>query len=227
MNLRLTSLSVAGTAAVLSILSACSEAPPTEPGSGGAAGTGAAGKAGGAGVAGGGAGGTTAGASGGGAGGTTAGVSGGGAGGSTAGLGGGGTAGSASGSGGQAGGASGSGSGGTIPATFDTLKLVIEYTAPTPCMAADCHGGDHHPLKLALDDGLYSRLTTYMSVNCGNIPIVTPGDPSRSALVKLLKGPCGMTPRMPNGCTEQDGNCLPAEYIAAIEQWVANGAPPQ
>jgi hypothetical protein len=220
MNLRLTSLSVAGTAALISILAACSEAPPTEPGSGGAAGTGAAGKAGGAGVAGGGSGGTTAGAGGGGAGGTTAGVSGGGSGGSTAGLGGGG-------SGGQAGGASGSGSGGTIPATFDTLKLVIEQTAPTPCVAADCHGGEHHPLKLALDDGLYSRLTTYMSVNCGNIPVVTPGDPSRSALVKLLKGPCGMTPRMPNGCTEQDGNCLPADYIAAIEQWVANGAPPQ
>jgi hypothetical protein len=34
-----------------------------------------------------------------------------------------------------------------------------------------------------------------------------------------------MTPRMPYMCTEQDGNCIPDEYIAAITQWIANGAP--
>jgi hypothetical protein len=30
---------------------------------------------------------------------------------------------------------------------------------------------------------------------------------------------------MPNGCTPESNNCLPAEYVAAIERWIALGAP--
>jgi len=85
---------------------------------------------------------------------------------------------------------------------------------------------------LVVSDQLYTELTTYVSVECGNIPIVTPGNPAQSALIKLLKAPCDdgigePIPRMPNGCTEDEfGNtCVPDEYIAAIEQWVASGAP--
>ena len=130
----------------------------------------------------------------------------------------------ASGAGGGAGGAG-------IPPTFDTLKFVLNGTNP-PCVASDCHGGTHMELPLlVVNDGLYTELTTYISVACGNIPIVTPGDPARSALVKVLKGPCGVEPdiipRMPNGCIEDqfDNTCVPNDYIAALEQWVLNGAP--
>jgi hypothetical protein len=127
-------------------------------------------------------------------------------------------------------GATGSGSGSSeqnIPPTFATLKLVLTGTRP-PCNAADCHGpGGPNPLQYWVkdDDKLYTTLTTHVSAECGNIPVVTPGDPSRSAIVKVLKGPCSAkVPQMPNGCTPEAGNCLPAEYVAAIERWIALGA---
>jgi hypothetical protein len=79
---------------------------------------------------------------------------------------------------------------------------------------------------MQLDDQLHMRLTTRISANCGNIPVVNPSKPQESALVKILKGPCGTTPRMPVGCVNDgDGGCIPDDYIIAIEQWIANGAP--
>ncbi len=118
--------------------------------------------------------------------------------------------------------------GNAIPPTFATLKLVLTEARP-PCAAADCHGpGGPNPLQYWVkdDDKLYETLTHHISVDCGNIPVVTPGDPSRSAIVKVLKGPCSAkVPQMPNGCRPQDNNCLPSEYVAAIERWIALGAP--
>ena len=71
-------------------------------------------------------------------------------------------------------------------------------------------------------------MTSLISHNCGELPIVSPGKPQDSALVKILKGPCGQTPRMPLGCVgADDGGCVPDEFIAAIEQWIAAGAPAQ
>jgi hypothetical protein len=65
-----------------------------------------------------------------------------------------------------------------------------------------------------------------ISKNCGNFPVVNPGKPQESAIVKILKGPCGTTPRMPIDCVDDgDSKCVPPEYIAAITQWIANGAP--
>ena len=115
-----------------------------------------------------------------------------------------------------------------IPPTFETLKLVLTGTHP-PCNAADCHGpGGPNPLQYWVkdDDKLYATLTRHVSVECGNLPVVTPGHPERSAIVKVLKGPCSSkVPQMPNGCTPEANNCLPAEYVAAIERWIALGAP--
>ena len=110
-----------------------------------------------------------------------------------------------------------------VPATFETFKFVV---TEVPCFGAGCHNDEQNPLNLQVDDQLYTRVTSGISVKCGNLPIVNPGNPQESAIVKILKGPCGSTPRMPLGCLEdQDANCVPAEYIAAIEQWIAAGAP--
>jgi hypothetical protein len=136
---------------------------------------------------------------------------------------------------GTAGGVGGSADGSSIPPTFETVKLVLEGGGPiTTCAAAPCHGVNGmappgRPLELPLnnDQQLYTNLTTYVSTACGNIKLVSPCDPAQSALPRILKGPCGMAPRMPYMCTEQDGNCIPDEYIAAITQWIANGAPKQ
>jgi hypothetical protein len=114
-------------------------------------------------------------------------------------------------------------SGSAIAATFDTLKFIITQTT---CFGAGCHNDDQNPLNLRLDDQLRTRLTTHISKNCGNIPIVNPGKPQESALLKILKGPCGPTARMPLGCvSDDDATCIPADYMAAITQWIALGAP--
>lgn len=100
------------------------------------------------------------------------------------------------------------------------------------CAAAPCHGlhgmaPPDHPLELPTNDDalLYTNLTTYVSKACNNTKLVTPGDPSQSALLTILRGPCGMTPRMPYGCSADNGDCIPDAYIAAVEHWIANGAP--
>ncbi len=207
--------------ALLTAFAGC--AGDTDPGPANAAGSGAAGASGASGgFSAGSAGTSTAGASGGGTGGVgTAGAGGGGAGtGGTSGMGGGG-----SGNGGTGGGAS-------IPPTFATVKLVLQGGgAIMPCSAAPCHGVNGmappaDPLELPPNDDpqLHANLTSYVSKACNDTRLVTPGNPAQSALLTILRGPCGITPRMPYGCTDQDGNCIPDEYIAAVEQWIAAGA---
>jgi hypothetical protein len=139
------------------------------------------------------------------------------------------TGGQTTGGGGSDGGSATDGSG--IPATFDTVKLVLAGGgAIMPCAAAPCHavGGmapPGNPLTLQDNAQLYTNLTTHVSAACGNLKVVNPGNPDQSAILKILSGPCGMTPRMPYQCT--DDACIPADYIAAIRQWIANGAPQQ
>jgi len=150
----------------------------------------------------------------------------------TGGVGGGGSGGA--GTAGTAGMMAGSG-GSTIPPTFETVKLVFGGGGGVmTCAAAPCHGvggvaPPADPLELPTNDDLrlYTSLTTYVSKACNNTPLVTPGNPAQSALVAILSGSCGMTPRMPYGCTAEAGDCIPDEYVAAIAQWIASGAPQQ
>jgi hypothetical protein len=83
------------------------------------------------------------------------------------------------------------------------------------------------PLELPTnnDQLLYANLTSYVSKACNNTKLVTPSNPAQSALLTILKGPCGATPRMPFGCSAEAGDCIPDEYVAAVAQWIANGAP--
>jgi hypothetical protein len=123
--------------------------------------------------------------------------------------------------------------GSAIPANFDTIKLVLGGGGGImPCAAAPCHGvggmaPPGRPLELPPnnDRQLYTNLTSYVSTACGNTKLVVPGKPAQSALISILTGPCGMTPRMPYGCSAQAGDCIPDEYIAAVAQWITNGAP--
>ncbi len=114
----------------------------------------------------------------------------------------------------------------SIPATWDTVKLVLSGTRP-PCNG--CHGnlGDGgFRITLTDDTQLYNRLTKTVVKDCGNNPIVTPGDPSKSALLEILQMDCSAkVPRMPPGCVPGDSGCVPPEYIAALTQWISDGAP--
>lgn len=136
----------------------------------------------------------------------------------TAGTASGGAAGSSS--SGGAGGAAGSGGSAPQP-TFEGVKTMIQAS----CFGGLCHDLAEHKLKLKIDDALYTTLTTYSTKNCG--PLVKVGNPQESALIRLLKGPCGETERMPYGKCFQDGDegCVSPETIAALEQWVMAGAP--
>jgi hypothetical protein len=127
---------------------------------------------------------------------------------------------------------SGGGSGSSaIPPTFATVKLVLAGGgAIMPCASAPCHaaGGNAppgHPLTLQDTPQLYANMLSFVSSACGNIPLVNPGTPEESALLKILRGPCGATPRMPYMCSGDA--CIPDDYIAALSQWVASCAPEQ
>jgi len=119
-----------------------------------------------------------------------------------------------------------------IAATFATVKLVFGGGGGiTTCAAAPCHGVNgaappDDPLELPTnnDEQLYATLTSYVSKACGNSKLVERGKPAQSALVAILKGPCGMTPRMPYGCSVESGDCIPDEYIAAVSKWIESGA---
>jgi hypothetical protein len=113
-----------------------------------------------------------------------------------------------------------------IPPTWDTVKLVLSGTHP-PCDG--CHGslGDGgFRINVANDSQLFKSLTTTIVKDCGNNPVVTPGDPTKSALLQILQGDCSVnTPRMPPGCVDGDAGCVPPEYMAALAQWISDGAP--
>jgi hypothetical protein len=152
-------------------------------------------------------------------------------GGGTAGMGpgGGGTAGMGPSGGGTAGmGTGGSGAGGAdpnaIPPTFETLELIIMALG---CDGSDCHGGNEfNPLSLVRDDSLYMNVTTFVSAKCENLPLVDPGNPDGSALIRVMTGPCGDLRQMPDGCIPgEGGGCVPDDYIAAVAQWITDGAP--
>ena len=133
-----------------------------------------------------------------------------------------------------AGGTGAGGGGGGVPPTFDTVKVILTQNVTT-CVASDCHGGHEGRISLLVDDGLLGRLTSTTSQVCG-MPVVTPGDPGRSALVKLLREGCGNVtpncligteciPRMPLNCA--DGvDCISEPYMSALEQWITAGAQP-
>jgi hypothetical protein len=143
----------------------------------------------------------------------------------TGGIGGATTGGAGAGGGGVAGSAGSAGSSGAggavIEASFATLKAMV----PMSCYGGVCHDVPEHPLYLADAGKLYATLTSHVVEGCG--PVLKPGSPQESALIKLLKGPCGGVDRMPLGTCNADGDeaCIEPEVIAALEKWITNGAP--
>jgi len=211
-------------AAVL-LLASCSSDDPPAPSTGGTATAGAStGGSAGVGGLGGSAGSAVVGGGGAtGGGGAHAGTGGGGA---PGGTGGGGATNGGGGSGGAAGGGAGGG-GSAVPPTFATVKALFE-SGPSSCYGNGCHDQEGNPFSMPMGDGMYTALTTHQTKDCG--PVIKPGMPAQSALIILLKGqPCGQIPRMPFGKCNTDGDpgCIDADHMAAIEQWITNGAKQQ
>ncbi len=107
------------------------------------------------------------------------------------------------------------GGGGAITADFAWIQANVF----TPICTA-CHTGAGAPLGLRLDEGVsYALLVNAPSSEVSSLLRVKPGDPDSSYLVQKLEGTAQVGGRMPLG-----GAPLPQETIAAIRQWILEGA---
>jgi len=114
-----------------------------------------------------------------------------------------------------------------VEPTFETVLQIIEFYG---CNASDCHGHPANDLSLAgSPTEMYDHLINTVSEECGGLKVVAPNDPNASALVRLVKGPCGTREQMPEECIcDPDpyiNNCVKPQYVEAIEKWIAAGAP--
>jgi hypothetical protein len=212
-------ISLAGSLCLLAVACTMETTEPNTPGSGGTGGAPSAGGTAGTGGDAAGTGGLTAGGSGGGAGGFS-----GGAGGVAGGGAGGGGAGGLGGTGGtDAGGSAGGGAGGSGPTlAFSEVAPVVNQS----CGRMGCHGtgfGAKMPtLTSANLQTLYQNLTSTMVPECGNKPLVSPGNPANSAILSLVKRECGDF-FMPADCMNTP--CLPQATIDTLTDWIQGGAP--
>jgi hypothetical protein len=92
------------------------------------------------------------------------------------------------------------------------------------CGAPACHGGgpDGQDVIFVNRDTLYTTLTTTVVMECGNRPLVSPGNVANSALPMLPTWQCGDLV-MPQGCLEDP--CITPAELDAIRGWIAAGAP--
>lgn len=106
---------------------------------------------------------------------------------------------------------------------FETVQYMFKGL---PCSGSNCHfGGRNHLQVDKTPDQLYTYMKSFKTLECGKL--IDTENPSQSALVKYLRGPCGSIERMPSYKCFDDGDelCVPEYYIQAIEQWIAAGAP--
>ncbi|HET7540005.1 MAG TPA: hypothetical protein VFK05_09035, partial [Polyangiaceae bacterium] len=133
----------------------------------------------------------------------------------------------------SAAGSAGTGGGAAVEASFATVKNMIKMKCSS---GAGCHTEPGNPLQMPDNDQLYTKVTTYTTQHCG--ALVNKTTPAQSAIVKVLQGECGTgnmtTPRMPfQSCVVGDTDvgpdapCIPPDTIAAIQTWIAKGAPQQ
>lgn len=109
----------------------------------------------------------------------------------------------------------GTGGGGGAAADFATIQAEVL----TP-ICTTCHSGAAAPLGLRLDEGVsYALLVNAPSTEVPALLRVNPGNPDASYLIQKLEGTAAVGGRMPLG-----GPPLPAETIAAIRQWILEGA---
>jgi len=112
---------------------------------------------------------------------------------------------------------SGANPGGPVTADFQSIQANVF----TPICSV-CHIGAGAPEGLQLDAAhSYNLLVGVPSVEQSNLLRVKPSDPANSYMLHKIEGAAGIVGgRMPLGETP-----LPQATIAAISQWITNGAP--
>lgn len=110
------------------------------------------------------------------------------------------------------------------PAGEPSGPLVAEFSSIqdhifTP-RCTGCHAGAGAPLGLRLtEDVSYAALVNTPSVEQPSLRRVAPGDPSASYLLQKISGTAAVGDRMPLGVPP-----LSADMIAAVRQWITDGA---
>ena len=127
--------------------------------------------------------------------------------------------------GGGSGGSSGGGSyaGDSDPTPTNTVPdptlSSIQDEVFTP-ICTECHAGANAPQGLRLEEGMsYGMLVNVASSEVPSLDRVEPGNPDDSYLVRKIEGTASVGERMPLG-----GPYLSADTIAAIRQWISDGA---
>lgn len=123
---------------------------------------------------------------------------------------------SGGGGGGLGGGGGGGGGGGTT--VLPTLESIQDNVFTPVCTT--CHAGAAAPQGLRLEEGMsLAMLVNVPSVEVPALLRVEPGNPDDSYLIQKIEGTAAVGERMPLG-----GAALPAATIAAIRQWITDGA---
>lgn len=95
----------------------------------------------------------------------------------------------------------------------------IQANVFTP-ICTQCHAGSSAPQGLRLEEGMsYGMLVNVASSEVPSLLRVEPGNPDDSYLIHKLEGTQSVGERMPLG-----GPYLTADTIAAIRQWITDGA---
>lgn len=111
------------------------------------------------------------------------------------------------------------------PAGEPSGPLVAEFASIqehvfTP-ICTGCHAGAGAPLGLRLtEDAAYAALVNAPSVEVPSLRRVAPGNPAASYMLQKISGTAAVGGRMPLGAPP-----LSPDMIAAIQQWIADGAP--
>jgi hypothetical protein len=121
--------------------------------------------------------------------------------------------------GGGDGGGGGGGGGGGDPPIEATLDSIQENVFSAIC--TNCHVGAGAPQGLRLEEGMsHAMLVNVPSAEVPSLLRVDPGNPDDSYLIQKLEGTATVGARMPLG-----GPFLSDDEMAAIRQWIADGAP--
>jgi hypothetical protein len=97
-----------------------------------------------------------------------------------------------------------------VSATEATLSFERDVRPIVKAHCTHCHGEEEHP-----EGGVDLRLRRFMDMTLdGGQPLIVPGQPEKSELVQIIK----------RGEMPKKGKSMPAEELAVIERWIAQGA---
>jgi hypothetical protein len=120
----------------------------------------------------------------------------------------------------------------SLPRTYSAVRQCVFEAG---CSSSICHGGEVPLLLIDTwenfprreDHSIYDKLTdtllNHRVAHCASSPLVDPGHPENSAIIKALSRTCD-DPEwgMPDGCSTTP--CVPQPYIDFIAGWISQGA---